>query len=80
MRAGIEWEGEAPPQLPGEQLTAVEIFNTLANGMGGLDWAGLPLMVALHQVQDVEALVRDLQTIKFHEPPKENNGPGHAEH
>lgn len=44
----------------------------LANGMGGLDWAGLPLACAVHGVSDIEALVQRLIVIKTHRPPKED--------
>lgn len=36
--------------------------------MGGIDWAGLPTVVALLGIADVEALIEDLQTIKQHRP------------
>lgn len=39
--------------------------------MGGIDWQGLSLMVALHGVEDVELLVQRLITIKTHRPPTE---------
>ncbi len=48
---------------------AIRIFNALSNGMGGLDWAGLPLHVAYHGVQDVEGLLQRLLVIKTHRPP-----------
>ena len=34
--------------------------------MGGLDWAGLPLMVELLGITDIDALVVRLNTIKTH--------------
>ncbi|MCW7542019.1 hypothetical protein OOT46_29920 [Aquabacterium sp. A7-Y] len=39
--------------------------------MGGLDWAGLLLVVELLGVSDVEALLHRLHIIKTHRPPKE---------
>jgi hypothetical protein len=42
----------------------------LGNGMGGIDWAGLPLVVAMLGVDDVEALVDRMLTIKLHKPPE----------
>lgn len=51
-------------------MQAIKIYNALANGMGGLDWAGLPLMCGLHGVQDVESIVHRLITIKTHRPPE----------
>lgn len=50
-------------------MIAHRIFAALANGMGGLDWPGLPLFVGLYGVQDVEALVDRLLVIKLHRPP-----------
>lgn len=43
----------------------------LANGMGGIDWAGLPLACAVHGVTDIEALIHRLVVIKTHKPPKD---------
>lgn len=42
------------------------IWNALTNGSGGLDWAGLALMVELFDVADVEALIERLLVIKSH--------------
>lgn len=38
----------------------------LSNGMGGYDWAGLPLMVEWIGVQDVEGLLARLHAIRQH--------------
>lgn len=48
------------------------MFNALANGMGGLDWAGLPLVCAWMGVEDVDGLVQRLLVIKTHKPPDQN--------
>lgn len=40
--------------------------------MGSIDWAGLPMVAALLGVQDIEALVRRLMTIKYHQPPEQD--------
>lgn len=45
-------------------------FNLLHNGMGGLDWAGLPLVVELLGVTDIELLLVRLQVIREHKPPE----------
>lgn len=42
----------------------------LADGMGGISWEGLPYALALHEVDDVEALLRRLTVIKSYRPPK----------
>lgn len=41
----------------------------LTNGMGGIDWAGLPLAVSVHGVDDIELLIDRLVTIKTHRAP-----------
>lgn len=41
--------------------------------MGGLDWAGLPVVVELLGVEDIEALLLRLATIKHHSPPEEQD-------
>lgn len=42
----------------------------LANGMGAIDWAGLPIVVALLGIDDVEAFVGHLMTIKHFRPDR----------
>ena len=44
-------------------------FNHLANGMGGIDWSGLPYVVAALGVDDVAGLLHRLLVIKLHRPP-----------
>lgn len=44
------------------------IFNALANGMGGLDWSGLPFFVELYDVVNVDSLIHRLTVIKNHKP------------
>ena len=44
----------------------------LANGMGGIDWAGLPLACAYHGVRDIEGLLHRLYVMQTHRNPKEN--------
>lgn len=47
---------------------AIVVFNALANGMGGVDWAGLELHVELFGIADVEGLVHRLHVIKGYRP------------
>jgi hypothetical protein len=54
-----------------DQAIALQAFTLLKNGMGGLDWAGLPYVVAHLGVQDVPALIDALHTIKTYSPPKD---------
>ena len=39
--------------------------------LGGLDWAGLPVACELFGVKDVDALVRNLVTIREYQRPKD---------
>ena len=76
---GVQYRGEAPPEATDGDLLAMRTWNMLANGMGGLDWAGLPLAVALFGIDDVEGLLYRLQVIKSHRPPGAADGaPGAA--
>lgn len=68
-QAGVQYRGEAAPQATDDDLLAMRTWNMLANGMGGLDWAGLPLAVALFGINDVDGLLHRLQVIKAHRPP-----------
>jgi hypothetical protein len=44
----------------------------LNNGMGGVDWAGLPYACAFFGVRDVEGLMHRLYVIKTHDPKRED--------
>lgn len=68
-QAGVQYRNEAPPRPTDEDLIAMRTWNMLANGMGGLDWAGLPLAVALFGITDVDGLLHRLQVIKQHRAP-----------
>ncbi len=57
-------------------MVAFSAWRLLSNGMGGVDWAGLDLVVELLGVSDVEGLVRRLAVIKAHRPP--TGGPQEA--
>ena len=48
------------------------MFNLLANGMGGLDWQGLPLACGWLGITDVDGLMSRLQQIKLHRKPASN--------
>ena len=68
---GVQRDGENPPEVSAEDRLALTAFHYLRNGMGGLDWAGLPVVCELLGVQDVDGLMRRLLVIKCYEPPKE---------
>lgn len=51
-------------------MLAFRVFSMLANGMGGLDWAGLGLAAAFHGARDLEDLTERLLVIKLHRPTK----------
>lgn len=42
----------------------------LSNGMGGLDWSGLPTVAALLGIEDIESFVRHLMAIKQYRPDR----------
>lgn len=48
----------------------VRAWNYLADGSGGIDWGGLPLVAELLGVDDIAALMHGLVAIKLHRPPK----------
>ena len=49
---------------------AFTLHAMLANGMGGIDWAGLPLACAWLGVRDVDGLLQRLLIIKTHDPKR----------
>ncbi len=56
-------------QADAGDLLAMRAFAYLSNGMGAFDWAGLPVVCALFDVTDPEALIGRLVVIKTHKPP-----------
>lgn len=50
----------------------------LGNGMGGLDWSGLPYAAAWLGVQDVDGLMHRLMIIKCHRPANNDPEPSDA--
>ena len=50
-------------------LLALRAWALLANGMGAVDWSGLPVVAAYLDVDDVEGLVDRLHVIKTHKGP-----------
>jgi hypothetical protein len=73
--AGVVYEGEEPPHPAHEDLVALRVWNMLNNGMGGLDWSGLPLAAAMFDVGDMEDLITRVLVIKGHSPPKDDEAP-----
>jgi hypothetical protein len=53
---------------------AIRARNMLQNGMGGIDWAGLPLVAAHIGVTDAEALLDALEVLITHEPDRPADG------
>lgn len=54
------------------QNEAIRAWNLLHNGMGGIDWSGLPYVVAHLGVHDASGLIDRLLIIKAHKPPEAN--------
>lgn len=47
----------------------------LSNGMGGIDWAGLPMACAYFGVRDVDGLLLRLMVMKTYDPSaKDDDG------
>ena len=71
-QAGIQYEGETADATPcPDAVTAVQAWNYLANGTGGIDWTGLDAVTALLQVADeqLELLLVRLLAVKTYRPP-----------
>ncbi len=50
----------------------MQVFNAVANGMGGIQWGDVPLFAAVYGVQDVEGLIDRLLVLKTHRPTTSN--------
>ena len=49
---------------------ANRVFRLLSNGMGGIDWKGLPLVCGWLGVDDIEGLLIRLEVLKTYRPKK----------
>lgn len=45
------------------------MYRALATGHGGIDWAGLPLMIEWLGIDDIDALLARLLVLKTHRAP-----------
>ena len=74
VQQGVQYDGEeAQPALVLEDpfLRLVpQAWALLANGMGGIDWAGLPVVAAHLGIDDTHRLIDCLYTMKTHQPDK----------
>lgn len=52
-------------------MQAIYVWNTLSNGNGGLDWAGLPFVCEHVGITDIDALMSRLYVIRTHKPPEQ---------
>ena len=75
--AEVRYEGEEPPQADPLDTVAIRCWNLLADGQGGLNWAGLELVAAWLGVDDLDGLLQRLQVIKLHKPPGAQAPGGH---
>jgi len=49
----------------------MNVYSLLANGMGGIDWSGLPLVAGWFGVVDMEGLMHRINIIKLHRAAKD---------
>lgn len=47
----------------------IRAYNMLHNGMGGLDWAGLPVVVGLLGAVDIDRLAAGLLAVRRYKQP-----------
>lgn len=52
------------PTWGDEDRQAIDVWNLLEQGSGGIDWAGLPLVAGLFGIADVDGLIVRLRAIK----------------
>lgn len=72
---GEQFEGEEPPTATAEEMHAITVRNLLATGMGGIDWAGLPLVVEWLGVRDLQGLMQRLSILLSYRKPDERTAP-----
>lgn len=68
--AGVEYDGEDPPQATDDDRLALAVFSMLRLGDNGIDWGGLELAFAVHgEPPDLDALIRRLVVLKNYRKP-----------
>lgn len=62
------------PRADAADGLAFKVFNLLADGMGGLNWAGMPLVCGWLGVQDIDDLMHRMAIIKTRRKPTQTGG------
>lgn len=75
MRAADAQELDEGTPIDPLQLQAIDAWNLLNNGMGGLDWAGLPIVCEYLGTDDPEGLIDRLGVIKQHQRKRKTDEP-----
>ena len=70
MQDGVTYVGDQPELTESDDM-AIVAFNLLSNGMGGIDWSGLDVVVTKLGIEDVEGLIDRFYVIKNHRPQTE---------
>ena len=70
MAGGVEVEGATAPEASPGDVTAIRLWNLLATGSGGIDFAGLELAAEWLGVTDIDGLLTRLAVIRTHKPAK----------
>ncbi len=66
--SGEVFEGEDSPLCDDAEALALRVFRLLANGSGGINWAGLPYVCTWLGITDVDALFYRLEQIRSYQP------------
>lgn len=66
-QTGIEYEGEPPPEPGHCEVQAIQAWNLLSDGAGGIDWSGMPLVCEYLGIDDLDGLIGRLQAIRQHD-------------
>ena len=76
-QSGVQFEGDtAQASHAGAQdVAALKAWNLLANGSGGIDFAGLPLVAEWLDITDIDGLLTRLAVIRTYKPPSHASAP-----
>lgn len=66
-------EGDEADSHDPELRLAIRAWNLLANGMGGFDVGGVPVVAAALGFEDIDRLLHLLLVIKGHDPEKKDD-------
>jgi hypothetical protein len=68
--AGIQYVDEAPELATAWSMVVFDAWAHLSNGSGGIDFAGMPVVVEMLGIADPARLLDSIRVIREHRPAR----------